>query len=115
MLTCEAARNADALAGYLAKLAAEQDTPTPPGVGEVVKLTQLPVHAPRGFRRLRSSRGFLPPKPKASGEWTGELVHDPLPEKTNWFPTKRPPHPLAGEFEVTYGCSRARRRPEEAQ
>ncbi|WP_338866301.1 hypothetical protein [Myxococcus stipitatus] len=47
-------------------------------VGEVVKLSQLPRNAPKGFRRLRSSPGFLPPVPK-NEEWTGELEKMPHP------------------------------------
>ncbi len=47
------AQDREALAGYFAKIAGE-------AVGEVSKLTQLPLAAPRGFRRLRSGQGFLP-------------------------------------------------------
>ena len=54
-----------ALAGYFVKIAGET-------VGEVSKLTQRPVSAPAGFRRLRSGRGFLP-KPYSS-RVSGTLV-----------------------------------------
>jgi hypothetical protein len=37
-------------------------------VSEVVKLTQAPVHSPRGFRRLRTSKGLLPPIKKPDDE-----------------------------------------------
>lgn len=47
-------------------------------VGEVVKLSQLPRNAPKGFRRLRASPRFLPPPPK-NEEWTGELEKMPHP------------------------------------
>ena len=41
------------------------------------KAEQAPVHAPKKFRRLRATRGFLG-APKPSGEtYTGELVTDP--------------------------------------
>jgi hypothetical protein len=33
-------------------------------VGEIAKLSQAPTRAPSHFRRLRSSKGFLPPKRK---------------------------------------------------
>jgi hypothetical protein len=55
------------MAGYVVKLA-HQETLT----GEVAKLSQVPVKAPRGFRRLRSSPGFLP-KRLSRGEYAGEL------------------------------------------
>jgi hypothetical protein len=44
------------MAGYLVKLADQLS-------GEVSKDSQVPVLAPRHFRRLRASRGFLPPVP----------------------------------------------------
>ena len=48
-------------------------------VAEVVKLSQLPVNAPWRFRRVRSSKGFLPPVEKA-GLYTGQLdAGSPLP------------------------------------
>ena len=56
----EPARSRGSLAGYLTKLAASFGST----VGEVAKLSQVPLTAPPGFRRLRSSRGFLPSKPK---------------------------------------------------
>jgi hypothetical protein len=40
---------------------------------ELAKLTQLPLNAPRHFRRLRSGKEFLPPVRK-NKEWTGALV-----------------------------------------
>lgn len=41
-------------------------------VGELSKLAQLPVRAPKGFRRLRSGVGFLPPRRKS--DQTGCIV-----------------------------------------
>ncbi len=87
--SAEAAKSLNKVAGYVVKLA---DTvgELPAGVqldavgtsvaGEVSKLSQVPVTAPKGFRRLRSSPRFLPPPPK-NPDWSGELVPSPLPEK----------------------------------
>jgi hypothetical protein len=62
---------AGGLAGYLAKKAQELvGASTKPG-------DQIPYDAPRHFRRLRASRGCLPPV--AKGEYTGQLVFGPLP------------------------------------
>lgn len=68
VLSLEAARSRKALAGYVVKLCDELDGLS----GEVVKLSQAPVTAPAGFRRLRSSSGFLPSAHKSEG-WTGHL------------------------------------------
>lgn len=65
----EAPRDQRELAGYLVKLAHRESL-----TGEVVKTTQLPIFSPPGTRRLRSSRGFLPPSTTSTGEWTGELM-----------------------------------------
>lgn len=51
----ETIRSKDGLAGYFGKIAGEAS-------GELSKTTQLPLHAPQGFRRLRSGRGFLAPR-----------------------------------------------------
>lgn len=67
--TAERARSADALAGYIVKLAGEADATT----GEIAKLSQVPLNAPKNFRRLRSSKGALPPKRK-NPDYTGVLV-----------------------------------------
>lgn len=55
----------DAIAGYMVKLCSE-----------VAKLNQLPVCAPKGFRRLRASRGLLPGKKES--EFTGGLILEPV-------------------------------------
>lgn len=65
----EAPRDRTELAGYLVKLAHRESL-----MGEVAKLSQLPLASPPGTRRLRSSRAFLPPSTSSSGEWTGELM-----------------------------------------
>lgn len=67
--TADAARNNEALAGYLVKLAGNPDA----NVGELAKLTQTPKAAPFRFRRLRSGKLFLPPRNK-DDRFTGALV-----------------------------------------
>jgi hypothetical protein len=54
------------LAGYLTKLSREL-------TGASIK-NQVPVNAPRHFRRIRASRGLLPARFKKDG-WTGFLNH----------------------------------------
>jgi len=58
----ERARDVEAVAGYYVKLTHES-----------AKLTQAPTNAPPNFRRLRASRGLLPPA-FTSDRFTGELV-----------------------------------------
>lgn len=89
----------DRLAAYISKLAGETGTPwdgqargliataddAPVGasvhsiegqvVGEIAKLSQAPVRAPEHFRRLRSSKGFLPPVEK-NEDLTGALFDE---------------------------------------
>lgn len=80
--TPEVARSVQDVAGYVLKLASTNDLPPEVidgrTVGEVVKMSQVPDVAPPHFRRLRASRGFLPPAPR-SERWTGSLVMEPLP------------------------------------
>lgn len=64
-------RNPNAMAGYLIKLAKEL-------TGGSVK-NQLPLNAPMHFRRLRASRGLLPPR-ASSPDYTGGIVRARLPE-----------------------------------
>jgi hypothetical protein len=54
----------EAIAGYLTKLSRELTGAGPKG--------QIPIDAPRHFRRLRASRKTLPPRRKS--DWTGRLV-----------------------------------------
>jgi len=95
---------AEAIAGYLVKVAM-QDTLSLSGerqdhlTGELVKLTQLPITAPKGTRRLRSSRGFLPPRFKGNGEWTGAIRKLPqawaeAEDRAFWASTPEALHPL---------------------
>lgn len=55
-------KNYNAMSTYIVKLA-----------GEMGKLCQVPMNAPRHFRRLRASRGLLPARPK-NEEITGRLT-----------------------------------------
>jgi hypothetical protein len=68
------ARDVAAITRYVTKLALDAAT-----VGEVTKLSQIPLNAPRHFRRMRSTPGFLAPRP-TSEELTGEMVFAPLNE-----------------------------------
>jgi hypothetical protein len=69
--TLEAVRegNTERVCGYIVKLAGMHEQ----SAGEVSKLTQLPTCAPERFRRLRSGKGFLPPRYK-DDRYTGTLV-----------------------------------------
>jgi hypothetical protein len=67
--TAEAARSSEAIAGYVVKLAGQHDA----AAGELAKITQAPLNAPERFRRLRSGKGFLPPR-RCNPEVTGCLV-----------------------------------------
>ena len=67
--TAERVRSRDALAGYITKIAANAEATS----GELAKLTQVPLNAPNKFRRLRSGKGFLPPRRK-NLEMTGTLI-----------------------------------------
>jgi hypothetical protein len=67
--TAEPARDSAAIAGYIVKLAGQHDS----SVGELAKITQVPLNAPERFRRLRSGRGFLPPR-QSDPSVTGCLV-----------------------------------------
>lgn len=81
----ERARSVETLIGYAAKLAGGMLP------AEVAKTTQSPLNAPRHFRRVRASRGFLPPSKVESRE-TGVLVKFPVDvdaagavERVRWY------------------------------
>lgn len=59
----------DQIAGYIAKAAKRSDKIH----GEIAKLSQLPLQAPKNFRRVRAGKGFLPPKRKDE-RYTGAIV-----------------------------------------
>jgi hypothetical protein len=67
---CEAMKDGTRMAGYLTKLAKEL-------TGAGVK-HQVPVNAPRHFRRIRASIGLLPPRYK-DPEITGRLIRGTSP------------------------------------
>jgi hypothetical protein len=64
----EPMRHADAMAAYLVKLA-----------GEIGKKSQVPIDAPAHFRRLRATRGFLPPR-RTNPDITGRLIRKEVEE-----------------------------------
>jgi len=68
----EAVKDREALASYLVKL-----------VGEVAKVTQSPVNAPVRFRRLRSGKGFLPPR-RHNDKITGALLRRRRSAEGDW-------------------------------
>lgn len=84
--SAEVARNSEAAIGYIGKVAGHADhtadriarrlardaKKSTRAVGETTKLSQLPIRAPKGFRRLRSGVGFLPARKK--GDKTGMLI-----------------------------------------
>lgn len=96
--TAEAARDAEAVASYSVKLAGLHEA----SVGELAKITQAPLAAPIRFRRLRSGKGFLPPREHdpeitgvmmrrrraASGEWELHSINAPA-DETAWPAVER--------------------------
>jgi hypothetical protein len=68
--TIDVPRSAEAVLGYVTKIAAKHDAV----VGEVAKLTQLPLMAPQRFRRIRAGKGFLPARHTGDGTWTGTIA-----------------------------------------
>ena len=84
----EAARDKEALASYIVKLAGTHDD----SVGELAKITQAPTNAPKKFRRLRSAKGFLPPRHK-NPNITGALVRRRRSTEGDWQILRlNPPH-----------------------
>lgn len=75
------------LAGYLTNLHTEL-------IGAGTK-KQVPVDAPRHFRRIRASRGLLPPPPEP--ELQGQLVKLPLPEYNSEQPEDMQPCGCVGK------------------
>jgi hypothetical protein len=104
--TASAARDKNAIAGYIVKLAGQHDS----SVGEVAKITQAPTMAPAKFRRLRSAKGFLPPR-RRDPNITGALVRRRRSPQGDWQILRlNPPHDpaqlepteraVAGEFDL---------------
>lgn len=67
--TIERVRSQDSVLNYVAKLSGEAGQ----AMGEVAKMTQLPLNAPTRFRRLRAGKSFLPPRRK-SEDVTGSII-----------------------------------------
>ncbi|AGC45452.1 hypothetical protein MYSTI_04152 [Myxococcus stipitatus DSM 14675] len=73
------ARSKEDVASYSVKVS-KAAVPHPTMVGEVVKLAQLPTAAPPRMRRVRSSKGFLPPARRPPDpEREGSLFLHPTP------------------------------------
>ena len=77
--TGEVAHSTDSVAGYIVKLAGEADATN----GELAKITQAPTNAPERFRRLRSGKGFLPPR-RTNPHVTGVLVRRRRSPEGDW-------------------------------
>lgn len=92
--TAEAARSSEAIAGYVVKLAGQHDAAT----GELAKITQAPLAAPERFRRLRSGKGFLPPR-HSDPNVTGCLMRRRRAVAGDWelCPINRPKDPAQEE------------------
>jgi hypothetical protein len=67
--TAERSKSTDTVISYIVKLAGECEQ----AIGELSKLSQVPTNAPFRFRRLRSGKGFLPPREK-NANMTGTLL-----------------------------------------
>lgn len=89
--TLEVARSRGAVAGYIVKICGMHDEAGTKATreathegkgqlgGEVVKLSQIPMAAPKGFRRLRSGVRFLPPR--RTSTYSGAMVDRGTPLK----------------------------------
>lgn len=77
----EVARSREAIASYVVKTEYGSPAPHPSLAGEVVKLSQLPFHAPFRMRRIQGSKGLLPrAKPPPDPLKTGKLYRHKAPE-----------------------------------
>lgn len=77
--TAERARDIEAVLAYGVKLCGLHDA----SVGELAKVTQCPMNAPERFRRLRTGKGFLPPRQK-NADVTGCLVRRRRAREGDW-------------------------------
>jgi hypothetical protein len=75
----EKVKDREALAAYGVKLCGAHDA----SIGEVAKVTQAPTAAPGRFRRLRSAKGFLPPR-HHNPHITGALVRRRRSAQGDW-------------------------------
>lgn len=67
--TAEVARNLEAVISYGVGLVGLHDS----SIGELAKITQLPMNAVERFKRLRTGKGFLPPR-RSNPEVTGCMM-----------------------------------------
>jgi hypothetical protein len=68
--TAEPVHDKGAVTGYITKLAGLAGA----AGAEVAKITQVPLSAPKRFRRLRSGTNFLPERRQSSENITGALI-----------------------------------------
>ena len=95
----EVARSKEAVASYVVKTEYGQPAPHPSLAGEVVKLSQLPFHAPFRMRRIQGSKGLLPP---------AKLPPDPA--KTGKLFKHKPPEVMRAEQRAALDALAGRRR-----
>lgn len=87
----EPVRSAVGIADYCSKVAGKFLEGASSLTGEIVKITQLPLNAPRRMRRIRSSRGFLPLAKREKKSFAGVLIRnscnpdDAQPKKRVWY------------------------------
>lgn len=88
--TAEAANDSEAVASYLVGLMKLHES----SAGELSKITQAPTNAPGRFRRLRSGKGFLPPR-RSNPQVTGCLVRRRRTHQGDWeiLPVNPPKDP----------------------
>jgi hypothetical protein len=85
---CEVLQGKERASAYFSKLAGEKDTPgAQDAAGEISKTSQVPMDAPIGTRRIRASRGLLPPLRRGDRGLGVAIIKAPL-EAIN--PSKAP-------------------------
>ena len=76
---CEVLQGEKRASGYINKLAGEKDTPGPKDASrEIAKTSQVPLDAPLGARRIRASRGLLPPLRKGDQGLGVAIIKAPM-------------------------------------
>ncbi len=73
VINVETVRDNVQMAGYITKLSRQLSALPKEMTGASVK-DQTPMMAPKHFRRIRASRGLLPPTLSHGGEWTGRII-----------------------------------------
>jgi len=92
----EGMRDKDAMAGYFVKLSNQL-------TAEITKPSQIPVNAPKNFRRIRASKGFLPPplaQRDKDPEITGGLHQQPIDKLKHYFEMEAAGDELFGQREL---------------